>query len=321
MTTDSHAPAGILCALITPFGEDQATDLAPLKDDVDFLIERGVHGLFVLGTTGEGVLLDPSERRAVAQFVLQHVGGRIPVVVHCGAPDTKTTADLARHAQDNGADAAAAVVPYYFQYTVPELYRHFVAVANAAPDIGHYVYENPERVGYSAGVKLVARLVSEVANIHGVKDTGDSIGKMTDYLTQPKTTIEVYTGNNSTIFPALMIGARGAVSALANAVPELVVGIYERWKEGHLDDARDLQYTLAKLHSSLAGVSFVGAVKHLMKRRGLAGGLARAPQSLLTPEEAGPFDRRLAAFEDVRPWLAPAAAASPGSSPAPAPPG
>src|SRR5437870_2723311 len=136
MTTEPHAPPGILCALITPFREDQTADLAPLKDVIDFLVERGVHGLFVLGTTGEGVLLDPLERREVAEFVVRHVGSRLPVVVHCGAPDTKTTADLARHAEEVGANAAASVLPYYFHYTAPELYRHFVAVAEAAPGIG-----------------------------------------------------------------------------------------------------------------------------------------------------------------------------------------
>jgi len=319
MTNESHAPPGILCALVTPFQEDQVADLAPLKGVVDFLIARGVHGLFVLGTTGEGVLLDPFERREVAAFVLRHVGGRIPVIVHCGAPDTKTAADLARHAEEQGATAAATVVPYYFRYAVPELYRHFVAVSEAAPGIGHYVYENPERVGYSAGVKLVARLVNEVANIHGVKDTGDSIGKVTDYLTQPGTPIEVYTGNNSTIFPALMVRARGAVSALANAVPELVVGIYERWKEGRIEEARDLQYTLARLHDAVAGLPFVGAVKHLMQRRGLTSGLTRAPLSLLTEDQAGALDRTLAALEDVRPWLEPVQAFSTRSAPTPVP--
>ena len=319
MAPESHAPPGILCALVTPFREDQTAVLAALKDVVDFLIERRVHGLFVLGTTGEGVLLEPAERREVAEAAVRHAAGRIPIVVHCGAPDTKTTAGLARHAQEIGAAAAATVLPYYFQYMVPDLYRHFVAVAEAAPGIGHYVYENPERVGYSAGVKLVARLVNEVGNIHGVKDTGDSIGKVTDYLTQPKTSIEVYTGNNSTIFPALMVGARGAVSALANAVPELVVAIFERWKEGRIDEARDLQYTLARLHDSLAGVPFVGAVKHLMERRGLQAGMTRAPQPRLTPEQAGALDRRLAAFGDVRPWLERlgAVSASPSSAPVP----
>ena len=306
MTADSHAPKGVLCALITPFREDQAFDQAPLKDVIEFLIERGVHGLFVLGTTGEGVLLDPSERRQVAGFVLRHVGGRVPVIVHCGAPDTKTTAELARHAEEEGATGAATVVPYYFRYGETDLYRHFVHVAEAAPGIGHYVYENPERVGYSAGVKLVVRLANEVPNIHGVKDTGDSIGKVTDYLAQPGRPIDVYTGNNSTIFPALMVGARGSVSALANAVPELVVAVYERWSEGRLDEARELQLTLARLHDAVSRLPFVGAVKHLMQRRGLAPGLTRPPQPLLTGEQAGALDRALAAFEDVGLWLEPA---------------
>src|SRR5919204_3246437 len=236
MAPGPHAPPGILCALITPFRDDQTPDLPRLAEVVDFLIDRGVHGLFVLGTTGEGPSLDPSERREVAEIVLAHVGGRLPVILHCGAPDTKTTADLARHAERIGAHGASAVVPYYFRSTPEELYRHFVSVAEAAPGLGHYVYENPERVGYSAGVALVTRLVNDVENLHGVKDTGDTIGKITGYLTQPGTPIEVYVGNNSTIFPALVVGARGSVSAMANAVPELVVAVFERWMEGGLDE-------------------------------------------------------------------------------------
>jgi dihydrodipicolinate synthase/N-acetylneuraminate lyase len=303
--TERAAPPGILPALITPFRDDQTADLAPLKDVIDFLLERGVHGLFALGTTGEGPLLEPAERREVAEFVLGHVGDRVPVVVHCGAPDTRTTADLARHAEANGAAGVAVVVPYYFRAATPELFRHFSDVAKAAPRVSHYVYENPERVGYSAGVKLVARLVNGLDNVVGVKDTGDTIGKITDYLTQPGRPIQVYVGNNSTIFPALVVGARGSVSALANAVPELVTAIHERWEEGRTDEARQLQYTLARLNGALEGSSFVGAVKHLVRRRGLPAGLTRPPVASLTPDEALALDRRLAAFDDLGPWLEP----------------
>src|SRR5438034_11751195 len=93
------APPGILSALVTPFRQDQSPDLEPLRAVIDFLIDRGVHGLFVLGTTGEGPMLDAGERREVAEFVVGHVGGRIPVVMHSGAPDTKTPAELAGPAE------------------------------------------------------------------------------------------------------------------------------------------------------------------------------------------------------------------------------
>ena len=72
--------------------------------------------------------------------------GERPVVVHCGAPDTRTTADLARHAEANGAAGVAVVVPYYFRAATPELFRHFSDVATAAPGVSHYVYENPENI-------------------------------------------------------------------------------------------------------------------------------------------------------------------------------
>ena len=308
------APPGILSALVTPFRQDQSPDLEPLRMVIDFLIDRGVHGLFVLGTTGEGPMLDAEERREVAESVVGHVGGRIPVVVHCGAPDTKTTADLAGHAERIGADGAAAVIPYFFRHGPDGLFRHFEAVAAAGAGLAQYVYENPERVGYSAGVALVTRLVNEVPNLVGVKDTGDTIGKITDYLTQPGRPIEVYVGNNATIFPALAVGAKGAVSAMANAVPELTVAVYGRWKEGRLDQARELQFVLARLTAALEGVPFVAGVKHLMARRGLPTGLSRAPLALLTPQQAAFVDGRLSQIEEAEPWLEPVASAAPTAS-------
>ena len=320
MSQPGSAPPGILCALITPFRHDGSADPEALGEVIELIVDAGVHGLFVLGTTGEGPLLDPAERRAVGQIVLRQVKGRVFVVVHCGAADTKTASDLARHAEQVGADGVAAVIPYYFRYSGSELKGHFRSVAQAAPSIPHYVYENPDRVGYSAGVEVVAGLVGEVPNIVGVKDTGDTIGKITDYLSQPGPPIEVYVGNNGTIFPALTVGARGAVSAMANAVPELVVAVYDRWRDGRADEARALQFTLARLTGALAGVPFVGGIKHLMARRGLPTGLCRAPQRLLTPEEAALVDQRVAEVKDVSSWLEPVGA-SPRGPVTPAPTG
>jgi 4-hydroxy-tetrahydrodipicolinate synthase len=305
MTELTSAPRGILCALITPFGPDEDPDLPALGQLIDFLVGAGVHGLFVLGTTGEGPLLDVAERRRVAAFVGERAARRVSVVVHCGAPDTRTTAHLAAHAEEIGADATSAVVPYYFRSGAADLDRHFRAVAAAAPSSPHYVYENPERVGYSAGVDVVARLVNEVPNIVGVKDTGDTVGKITDYLSRPGGPIQVYVGNNSTIFPALVVGARGAVSAMANAVPELVVAVYERWSAGEEAEARRLQFVLARLTESLGGVPFVGGVKHLMARRGLTPGGCRGPLALLSPDQASHVDARLLQIQGLGPWMQP----------------
>src|SRR5436190_15207050 len=257
------APPGVICALATPFNKDETVDLGAMRGLLDFQIDSGMHGLFPLGTTGEGLLMNPEERMALAEAVVEHVGRRAPVLIHCGAPDTRTAADLARHAGGLGVAGVATVAPYYFSYGAEDLFRHFVTVAEAAPDIANYLYENPERVGYSLGVSVVTRLVNEVPNIRGIKDTGDSIGRLQAYLAQPGRRPEVYVGNNMTILPALVIGARGAVSALANAVPELVVSLYRSFIEGHLDEARGLQLSLARVGLALNGVPVVGGVKRL----------------------------------------------------------
>jgi 4-hydroxy-tetrahydrodipicolinate synthase len=300
-----EAPPGIVCALVTPFRGDGAVDEPALRELVDFQAERGVDALFVLGTTGEGVLLDVAQRRRASEVAAEHLRGRLPLVVHCGAADTRTAAALARHAEEVGAVASAAVAPFFFRYTDAELYRHFAALAEAAPRIGHYVYENPERVGYSAGVGLVARLVDQVPGILGVKDTGDSVGKLGQYLAAPGTPIQVYTGSNLTVLPALVMGARGAVSALANAAPELLVELNRAWCAGDLERARRLQLALTRLQDCVAGLPYIAAIKHLVERRGLVAGRTRPPQPLLDAEQRATLDRRLAAHEDLAPWLGP----------------
>jgi 4-hydroxy-tetrahydrodipicolinate synthase len=298
-----EAPAGIVCALVTPFRKDGAVDEPALRELIDFQVERGADGLFVLGTTGEGVLLEAAERRRATEVAAGHLRGRLPLVVHCGAADTLTAVTLARHAEEVGAAASAAVVPFFFRSTEAELYRHFTAIAEAAPRIGHYLYENPERVGYPAGVGLVARLVDEVPAILGVKDTGDSVGKLGRYLASPGTPIQVYTGSNLTVLPALVMGARGAVSALANAAPELLVEINRAWCEGDLAVARRLQLALTRLQACVDGLPYIAAIKHLVERRGLPARQSRPPQALLDTEQRATLDQRLAADEELVAWL------------------
>ncbi len=261
----------------------------------------------MLGTAGEGMLLAPEERKRVLELVVEAAAERIPVVAHCGAPDTLTARDLARHAASLGVAGIATVAPYYFRYEPTDLYEHFRAVAESAPETDHYVYDNPERVGYSVGVDLVTRLVREVPNVRGVKDTGDSIGRITTYVARPGVRPEVYVGNNLIILPALVVGARGAVSALANVAPELVVRVFASWRAGRLDEARAAQLLLARLQSLVAGMPFVGAIKHLVARRGLPAGRTRAPQPALDRDRAARMDALLQTDEELRSWLRPLA--------------
>lgn len=289
---------GIVSSLVTPFRTDQSIDLDAFAALIDFQIGAGIHGLFLLGTAGEGPLLDPTERKATTEFGIRQVGGQVPVAVHCGASDTKTTADLAEHAAASGADAIAIVSPYYFTYGKAQLVEHFTAVAAVAAPVPVYLYDNPERVGYSLDFGMVHDLVRKVDNIRGVKDTGDSIGRVTRYRTFTDPPIEVYTGNNVTVLPALLMGAAGSVSALASAFPELMVAIYELWQKGDHDAAVEAQLAAARLQATLDGFPYLGGIKYLMSTRGLPSGGMRAP--LPDASDAAPaIDERLHAIVDT----------------------
>lgn len=301
----SGLEGGIVCSLVTPFAADESVDLDALGVLIDHQIAAGVHGLFLLGTAGEGLLLEAAERRQVAEFAAGRIGGRVPLAIHSGAADTRTTAALAGHAAEIGADATAVVSPYYFAYGEAELRDHFTRVALAAAPLPVYLYDNPERVGYSLGFSMVHDLVRDVENIRGVKDTGDSIARVTRYATFDDPEVEVYTGNNLIVLPALVMGAKGSVSALSSAAPELFVRIYETWEKGDIEAARELQLTAARLQAILDGLPYVGGIKYLAARRGLPAGGMRRP--LPEAGDAGSvIDERVASLGGVlEPWLTP----------------
>jgi dihydrodipicolinate synthase/N-acetylneuraminate lyase len=294
---------GVVCALVTPLGRDEKPDAEAMRVAVDHQISAGVHGLFVAGTSGEGPLMSTKERRVVAETVVEKVAGRVPVVIHCGAADTATSQELARHAQWIGADAVAAVAPFFYQSGNQAALDHYTAIAEAAPDIPNYVYENPERVGYSLGPELVGRLCNEVPNIVGVKDTGDSIGRLMMYRSLFDPAPEVYTGNNSLLFAALAIGAQGAVSALANVVPRLFVAIYEAFRGEQRTEALEMQKVAVRFQACFSGMPYVPAIKHLAERAGFGSATSRRPHAALRKDQALALEERVDQCKGLHEWL------------------
>lgn len=299
----SPAPR-VLSALVTPYNEDGTIDEGALATLIDFQIGGGADGLFLVGTSGEGLLLSTEERKRLTETALALVAGRVPVVVHCGATDTATAAGLAAHAAASSASALASIPPLFFDYTANSQVTHFATLAEAAPGVDHYVYENPARVGYTLAPALINRIRAEVPQVRGVKDTGDSLARVTSYLCQPDPPT-VYTGNNVLLLGSLVMGASGAVSTLANAVPELFAEVVTAYQDGRLADARAAQLTIARLNSALAGLPYIATVKHLLELRGLPGGVPRSPLPALTGEDRAALDARLQADPTLQKALQP----------------
>jgi 4-hydroxy-tetrahydrodipicolinate synthase len=227
----------VVVALLTPFRDGGEIDTDALARHVELLGDAGVDGVMPCGTTGEGPLLTDREVLDVTATTIEHARGRLRVIAHVGRPATSATAELAREALDLGADAVAAVVPYYYSLGDDEVARHYEALLAAVDGRNVYAYTIPARAGNDLSPAVVRRLAA--SGLRGVKDSTKSWSRHEEYLACG---VEVFIGTDALVAESRRAGGSGCVSALANVRPELFV----RAREGD-----DVQAEISELRSQL----------------------------------------------------------------------
>lgn len=276
---------GIIPPIVTPFTPDQELDLPRLRDVIDFQIARGVHGIFVLGTTGEFYALDEMEKQAVVAAAVAHVGGRRPVFAGTGAETTREVIRLTRMAEKEGADGVSVITPYFLKPNQTELADHFRRVAECTK-LPVVLYNNPATCGgLSIEPDTVARL-AEVPNVIGIKDSSGDLQNTIEIIrSTPREKFAVLNGRDTLILAALAFGARGAIPASANIAPDLCVGIYESFITGDMDAARTFQHRLHPIRMAMSLGTGNGAIKEAMAILGRPAGPNRFPISPLADDK------------------------------------
>lgn len=251
---------GAIAAAATPLrdGGTRIDDLG-VERLVAFLAEGGVDGLLACGTTGEGVLLEPEERRRLVELIVGARPEGFLIAVHAGAQTTAETVALAGHAQQSGADAVAVIAPPYFPLDDDELFRHLVGAASAADPLPFYVYEFAGRSGYRIPVPVVERLRTAAPNVVGMKVSDSPLDAVLPYLLPG---LDVFVGSEPLVLEGLEAGAIGAVSGLATAWPDVVARLV------HGRDA-DAHERVTALRDGLAGIPFHAALKAVLVERGV----------------------------------------------------
>jgi dihydrodipicolinate synthase/N-acetylneuraminate lyase len=257
---------GTLAAALTPLCDDGfAVDLDSIGPYVDFLAEGGVDGIFALGSTGEGILLESDERRRVAEAFREATADRLSLAVHAGAMSTPSTVALAEHAAAIGADAVAVIAPPYYAYSAEGLLEHFAAAARACDPVAFFVYEFKARSGYAVPVEVIERLRAQAPNLAGLKVSDTPFSAVEPYLLDG---LAVFIGNEPLIPEGLAAGAVGAVSALAAVHPDLVVELVRNPSADTSRRAREARAALDPL---------VPSAKALLAERGLMHPDVRGP--------------------------------------------
>ena len=274
--------SGIVPPVITVFDSEQEIDRENTKKFIQHLIDEGVHGIFVAGSTGESALMTMKQRKKIIDIGVESARGEVPLFAGTGHNSTRIAVELSKYAQDAGADGVIVSLPHYPKPTQDALYHHYKTVAEEV-NIPVFVYNWPRQYGVDIEPETVAHL-AEDGYIQGIKDshvdidhTGEIIG-----LTDGK--ITVWTGFETKILPALCLGADGGVCTIGNIIPAEVVEIYNLFQEGKINEAGKKQLSIFGLAHVLFSRHDMQPLKEGLKMLGYDVGDALMPTTEVSPE-------------------------------------
>jgi len=275
---------GIITALVTPLTEKEEIKEDGLRQLIDFQIEHGVNGFFPLGTTGEGMKLSLEKRKKVAEIVVDHTDGRVPIILHVGTQDTEMTIELAKHGRDIGVDAIGAVGPFFYTPDSEGLIQHYKRISDAV-DLPLFVYNNAGKQGYNISPRTFGRIAEAASNVCGVKDTSYRVDQIQEYVYRFGRDYTIISAGDSLIFANLAVGAVGHICAVSNAFPEIPVQIYNAVKAKDYDRARELQFKLNEIRDALKKGPYLTPYKEALRLRGIDVGTVSSPLRAMNEKE------------------------------------
>src|SRR5512134_366578 len=277
---------GSIVAIATPMGEGGALDLPAFRRLIDVHVDRGTAGIVAVGTTGESPTVDVDEHCLLIKTAVEHARGRIPVLAGTGANSTSEAIELTAYAKKVGAGSSLSVVPYYNKPTQEGLYRHFRAIAEAV-DLPLVLYNVPGRTVADLANETVLRL-AQMPGIVGIKDATADLGRGSELIRSlavaGKRDFAVYSGEDITALPLLLMGGHGVISVTANVAPRLVAEMCGAVLAGDVAGARARNDRLLPLHRRLFVEANPIPVKWALAAMGLIANELRLPLLPLSPQ-------------------------------------
>ena len=265
---------GSFTALVTPF-KNGSVDETAFRDLVEWQIGEGTNGLVPVGTTGESPTLSHDEHKQVVEWCIDQAKGRVPVVAGAGSNSTREAVDLARHAEEAGADAVLVVTPYYNKPTQEGLYQHFKAI-NDAIGIPIIMYNIPARSVIDMSVDTMKRLY-DLKNIAGVKDATANMVRVSQQRGEIGPDFNQLSGEDATALGFNAHGGHGCISVTSNVAPRLCAEFQSACLKGDYGHALTLHDKLMPLHNSLFVETNPAPIKYALSVLGKCADTVRLP--------------------------------------------
>ncbi|HEX6021359.1 MAG TPA: dihydrodipicolinate synthase family protein [Solirubrobacter sp.] len=241
---------GSYTVTITPFTEDRsAVDVTALERFLDWQLECGVPGVIVLGTTGEFLTVSDAERELIVGTAVEHIGGRIPVLVGTMNAHTPTAVRYSRQAEELGADGLMIAPPYYYTPTEDEIFRYYAAISEAVT-VPIMLYNNPVTTNVDMSAQLVARLTKAFENVRYIKEASLDVARVYDVVEETEGVMNVFAGER--IVESFLLGAVGYVNPYGNYIPRSSSRIWDLLVDGRIEDAKRIERLINRIDHIIA---------------------------------------------------------------------
>lgn len=276
---------GLYTALTVPYNSNGAADEKTLIQLLDHQTKAHVDGIVLLGSTGEGNILEDHERDRIIQTAVQRAKGKTQLMVCCGAPGTKRVLELVQRAEELGADSILAVTPFYTKPTQEGIFQHFSAVCQAT-SLPICIYNIASRTGQNIETSTLARL-AELPQIVGVKEASGSIAQVQDVIekiTSKRSDFAVMSGDDMLTLPMIALGAHGLISVISNLLPKTTKELITEARRQNAEAAKKIHYALKSLCAACYVESNPIPLKRMLQYVGFDMGPYRLP--LTAPSKA-----------------------------------
>jgi len=277
---------GIFAIMLSAFTREGTIDGNAMRRSMNFVMERGVHGLVFLGSTGEFPYIQMKDKKRIIDIAVDHVNGKIPVIIGSSAFGLDDVLELSKHAQDAGADGLMIALPIYYTLSVESIIAHYEAIASKI-DIPIILYNFPATTHLEMTPDIVIKL-AEIDKVVGIKESIGDMKQVDAVIKGVKKPFSTFVGGSTRLLEALKMGGAGAADPLASMLPEYVVAVYNAFKEGNLTKAEEANNVLKGLRSITASASNAvhASIKEAMKARGIPiESIVKSPLPLLTEEQ------------------------------------
>lgn len=284
---------GIFTVAVTPFNEDGSFNIEAAKNNVDYLIDKGIHGLCILGATGEYLSITMDEHKEFAEIMLKYINKRVPVIIGATRERPDDVIELANHAKQYGADSVMVLPPYYSKPGQEEIYNHYKYISDSV-DIALTVYNNPGSCGVDIEHETLKR-IAKLKNAKVIKESTGDIKRLTAISMDLGDEITPFCGCDNMCYESFVMGAQGFVCMLGNIAPGMCVDMFNAiveekdYKKGY----EIYRKALPVLNHLESFPKVVQLIKYLIEKQGRVGGYIRRPRLELTEEEKQFIDENI----------------------------